>query len=57
MRALCETLELEGYFTSGFSSPQEALWAVPAGEFDLLITDLMMPGNGRHCAAQGRARD
>ncbi|HEY0802852.1 MAG TPA: ATP-binding protein [Steroidobacteraceae bacterium] len=42
MHALCETLELEGYSTCGFSSPQQALRAVPSGEFDLLITDLLM---------------
>lgn len=43
MRALCETLELKGYSTRGFSSPRQALLAVHAGEFDLLITDLVMP--------------
>lgn len=44
MRALCATLKVEGYATSGYSSAQEALADVGAGEFDLLITDLMMPG-------------
>jgi two-component system, sensor histidine kinase and response regulator len=43
MRALCDTLELEGYTASGFSSAREALAAVRPGEFDLLLTDLMMP--------------
>ncbi len=43
MRALCETLELEGYAARGFSSPQQALLAMRAEQFDLLITDLMMP--------------
>ena len=44
MRALCATLKVEGYGTCGYSSAQEALGNVAAGKFDLLITDLMMPG-------------
>jgi DNA-binding NtrC family response regulator len=44
MRALCDTLELEGYLTSGFSSARQALAELRAGEVDLLLTDLMMPG-------------
>lgn len=43
MRALCDTLEHNGYATHGFSSSQQALLAVRTGKFDLLITDLMMP--------------
>jgi signal transduction histidine kinase len=43
MRALCETLGAEGYATQGFNSPVAALEALRPGEFDLLITDLMMP--------------
>jgi light-regulated signal transduction histidine kinase (bacteriophytochrome) len=43
MRALCDTLSQEGYVTQGFSSAQDALMAVRPGEFDLLMTDLMMP--------------
>jgi two-component system sensor histidine kinase/response regulator len=43
MRALCDTLSVEGYATRGFSSAQEALLAVRPGQFDLLLTDLMMP--------------
>jgi two-component system sensor histidine kinase/response regulator len=43
MRALCDTLRLEGYAAHGFSSAKEALAGVQLGEFDLLITDLMMP--------------
>ena len=43
MRALCDTLSVEGYFTRGFSSAQEALLAIRPGQFDLLLTDLMMP--------------
>jgi two-component system sensor histidine kinase/response regulator len=43
MRALCETLGLEGYATRGFISAQQALTELRPGEFDLLLTDLMMP--------------
>jgi two-component system sensor histidine kinase/response regulator len=43
MRALCETLGLEGYATHGFISAQQALTELRPGKFDLLLTDLMMP--------------
>src|SRR5258708_22571013 len=43
MRALCDTLQLEGYHTAGFSSAQQALAELRPGEVDLLLTDLMMP--------------
>jgi two-component system sensor histidine kinase/response regulator len=43
MRALCETLSLEGFATRGYSSAREALDALKPDEFDLLLTDLMMP--------------
>jgi two-component system sensor histidine kinase/response regulator len=43
MRALCDTLVLEGYATHGFSSAQQALTALRPGDYDLLLTDLMMP--------------
>jgi len=43
MRALCDTLSSEGYSTRGLSSAQEALKVLRPGEFDLLLTDLMMP--------------
>jgi signal transduction histidine kinase len=43
MRALRDTLAVEGYATQGFSSPREALAALRPGQFDLLLTDLMMP--------------
>jgi two-component system, sensor histidine kinase and response regulator len=44
MHALCETLRAVGYLTQGFSAPAQALAAHQAGKFDLLLTDLMMPG-------------
>jgi two-component system, sensor histidine kinase and response regulator len=43
MRALCDTLGAHGYDTQGFNSPAAALVAFKAGNFDLLLTDLMMP--------------
>jgi signal transduction histidine kinase len=42
MRALCDTLTDEGYVTQGFSSGRDALKALRPGEFDLLLTDLIM---------------
>ena len=43
MRALCDTLGLEGYITQGFNSARQALATLRCGDFDLLLTDLMMP--------------
>jgi two-component system, sensor histidine kinase and response regulator len=43
MRALCETLGAAGHSTRGFECPNSALSALREGEFDLLLTDLMMP--------------
>lgn len=43
MKALCNTLEVEGYQATGYSSPQEALDNLRAGQHELLLTDLMMP--------------
>jgi signal transduction histidine kinase len=43
LRALCDTLQLEGYSTQGFGSGRQALAALRPGDFDLLLTDLMMP--------------
>ena len=44
MRALCDTLEYEGYQTYGFTSPAEALASMRERSFDLLLADLQMPG-------------
>jgi signal transduction histidine kinase len=44
MNALCETLEAEGYRTEGFNSAPDALAALRDESFDLMLTDLMMPG-------------
>jgi len=35
---------MKGYITRGFDSPRAALGALRRGEYDLLLTDLMMPG-------------
>jgi signal transduction histidine kinase/FixJ family two-component response regulator len=43
MRALCDTLEPQGYSARGFTSAKEALAALKEEHFDLLLTDLMMP--------------
>ncbi|HEV8395124.1 MAG TPA: ATP-binding protein [Vicinamibacterales bacterium] len=44
MEALCRTLTPEGYDVTGFSVPEEALAALREQPFDVLLTDLMMPG-------------
>jgi FixJ family two-component response regulator len=43
MKALCETLAKEGYATTGFTSARLALECLASQEFDLVLTDLMMP--------------
>jgi two-component system, sensor histidine kinase and response regulator len=58
MRALCDTLEFEGYEVSGFSSGADALRHLTAGDVDLLLTDLMMPGmDGIELIRAARVRD
>jgi signal transduction histidine kinase len=58
MKALCHTLEQEGYATSGFTSTTDALAALRQQAFDLLLTDLQMPGmNGIELLAAARAID
>ena len=43
VKALCQTLESEGYHTTGFTSAIQAVAALHARPFDLMLTDLMMP--------------
>ncbi len=43
-RALCETLGTLGYQTTGCTSAAAALAALESSTFDLLLTDLNMPG-------------
>jgi DNA-binding NtrC family response regulator len=43
LRALCDSLGEQGFQTQGFGRPADALAALRDGDFDLLLTDLMMP--------------
>ncbi len=43
LRALCDTLQGQGYETAGFASGEAALDAMQDQRFDLLLTDLIMP--------------
>jgi DNA-binding response OmpR family regulator len=44
MRALCESLGEAGFEVRALSDPTGAPNALREGEFDLLLSDLMMPG-------------
>jgi DNA-binding NtrC family response regulator len=44
MRALCESLGEAGFETTGLSDPGQAPDTIREGEFDVLLSDLMMPG-------------
>ncbi|TAJ94045.1 MAG: EAL domain-containing protein [Gammaproteobacteria bacterium] len=44
MRALCDTLRDQGYETTGCATGEDALKALHGMQYDLLLTDLMMPG-------------
>ncbi|MGH8319431.1 MAG: sensor histidine kinase [Steroidobacteraceae bacterium] len=44
VEALCRTLEDEGYSVRGFTSTAAALAALRSGSFDIVLTDLTMPG-------------
>ena len=46
MQALCDTLQDHGYETAGFTTGEAALQALRETRFDVLLTDLMMPGMG-----------
>jgi two-component system, sensor histidine kinase and response regulator len=41
-KALCQTLECEGYHTTGFTSAHQAVATLRTHSFDLMLTDLMM---------------
>lgn len=43
MRAMCDTLQPEGYSVTGCTSAKHALQAMREEQFDLAITDLTMP--------------
>jgi len=42
--ALCESLRAQGFEVLGFADPAPALDALRADQFDLLLSDLMLPG-------------
>jgi signal transduction histidine kinase len=44
LRALCDTLRDNGYEVEGHTRPEDALQALRASSFDLILTDLHMPG-------------
>ena len=44
MQALCDTLRDHGYETTGFTAGEDALSALRETPFDVLLTDLTMPG-------------
>jgi len=44
VQALCHTLEDEGYSVKGFTGAGAALAVLRAGSFDIVLTDLTMPG-------------
>jgi two-component system sensor histidine kinase/response regulator len=46
LKALCNTLRMDGFETTGFESPAAALQGLQRGDFELLLTDLLMPEIG-----------
>jgi two-component system sensor histidine kinase/response regulator len=43
VEALCASLSMKGYATTGYHSAKQAIAKAAAGEFDLVLTDLSMP--------------
>jgi DNA-binding NtrC family response regulator len=43
MRALCDSLSAENFAVKGVSAPKKALDELRGGNFDLMLSDLMMP--------------
>ena len=43
-KALCDTLRATGYETTGFTRPEDALAALSTKRFQILLSDLTMPG-------------
>src|SRR5260370_31736124 len=44
MKALCDSLPAQNYAVKGVSDPAKALELIAEGNFDLILSDLMMPG-------------
>ena len=44
MKALCESLDEQGFDARGLSDPTQASGELRAGGYDILLSDLMMPG-------------
>ena len=58
LRALCDILGQHGFETIGFPTGEAALTHIRAGVFDVLLTDLMMPGiDGLALVEAARALD
>ena len=58
LKALCTTLQIDGFETTGFQSPREALQHLVPGHYELLLTDLLMPEmNGIDFLRDARAAD
>lgn len=43
MKALCESLNCEGFQARGTANPKQAIEEIRNGDFDVLLSDLMMP--------------
>ena len=57
LRSLLEIFELSGYNAVGAPSAEEALKLLDQGQFDVLMTDISLPGmSGREFAALARQR-
>ena len=57
-RMACDILHNEGYHTVAVSSAAEALEAIEREDFDLMVTDFVMPGmNGLELARAIRNKD
>ena len=58
MKALCNSLEAQGYRPTGYSSSRQALAQLRPGAYEVLLTDLLMPElDGIELIAAARALD
>ena len=48
LKGLKYSLEQDGYLTDSAMDGEEALAKFFAGEYDLILLDVMLPGAGRH---------